>query len=273
VQNPPYQELKEGNTKSQALWDKFVIKSVSQLIYGGYLVAVHPSGWRDVDGAFKGVQNLLKSKQMLYLEVHNKKDGIKTFGATTTYDFYCLHNVPCTMFTKIKCMDGTIQRVDISKMEFIPNGMYKDFEKLLAKNGEEAVKILYSRSAYGNDKIHMSKEQTEDFKHPCVYYTYKDGSTQLRYSNTNAKGHFDTAKIIFSQGISKPIIDAEGDYGVMNFACSIVDEPKNLFFIQRAMLNPDFIELMSFSDGVSGQRYNRKAIALFRKNWWKEYQY
>jgi len=127
VMNPPYQELKEGNKKSQALWNKFVVKTINDLVEGGYLVAVHPSGWRDVDGDFKNVQILLKSKQLLYLEVHSKKDGIKTFGAGTPYDFYCLHNVPNKMFTKIKCEDGTTQRVDISNMEFIPNGMYKEF--------------------------------------------------------------------------------------------------------------------------------------------------
>jgi len=52
VMNPPYQELKEGNKKSQALWNKFVIKTISQLVEGGYLVAVHPDGWRDLGKGF-----------------------------------------------------------------------------------------------------------------------------------------------------------------------------------------------------------------------------
>src|SRR5690606_15980395 len=135
------------------------------------------------------------------------------------------------------------------------NGMFKEFEKLVAKNNEEKVNILYSRSAYGNDKPHMSKDQTSEFKYPCIYYTYKDASTQLRYSSTNKNGHFGIPKIIWSQGISTPIVDENGEYGVMNFACSITDEPKNLPFIQKAMLHPDFIKLMLFSNGISGQRY------------------
>ena len=277
VQNPPYQKLKEGNKKSQSLWDKFVIKTINQLSKGGYLVTVHPDGWRRIDGDFSKVKSLLKSKQMLYLELHNTDDGVKMFGAHTTYDFYCLHNVPNTMFTKIKCIDGTIQRIDISKMKFIPNGMYKEYEKLIAKDEEERVNILYNRSAYGNDKSHMSKEQTEEFKYPCVYLTYKDGSKKLWYSNTNKKGHFGIPKVIFSNGgASTPIIDEKGEYGIMNFACGIVDEPKNLPYIQKAMLHPDFIKLMSFSDGITGvgrHRYNRKAISLFRKDFWKDFIY
>lgn len=273
VMNPPYQELKEGNKKSQALWDKFVIKSINQLVEGGYLVAVHPSGYRNVDGIFKNIQILLKSKQLMYLEVHSKKDGMKTFGASTPYDFYCLHNVPNTMFTKIKCEDGKVERVDISKMEFIPNGMFKDFEKLIAKDGEEKVNYLHSRSAYGSDYSHMHKEQTVEFKFPIVYYTYKDTSIRFMYSNTKERGHFNLPKVIWSDGISTPIVDVNGEYGIAQFAFAIIDEPKNLPFIQKAMLHPDFIKLMLFSNGISGQRYDKKAISLFRKNWWKEYQY
>lgn len=277
VMNPPYQELKEGNKRSQSLWDKFVIKTVEQLVEGGYLVAVHPDSWRRISGGFNDVSDLLRSRQMLYLELHNTNDGVKTFGVHTTYDFYCLHNVPNTMFTKIKCMDETTQRVDISKMNFIPNGMYKEFAKLIAKHDEEKVNLL-SNSSYHTQRVEqMSKEQTDDFKYPCVYLTYKDGSIKLWYSNTKEKGHFGMPKVIWSNGgASKPIVDETGEYGLTQFAFAIIDEQKNLPFIQKAMLHPDFLKLMSFSDGITGvgrHRYNRKAIALFRKDWWKEFQY
>lgn len=275
VMNPPYQELKEGNKKSQALWDKFVIKTISQLIEGGYLVAVHPEGWRSVGKEFSNVRELLKSKQMLSLDIHDYADGLKTFGAKTTYDFYCLHNVPNTMFTKIKCMDGTTQRVDISKMEFIPNGMYEEFEKLLAKNGEEKVKVLHSFSDYETRKEYMSNEQTDEFKYPCVYTSLSTDVVNFKYSSTNQKGHFNLPKVIWSNGTaSKPIVDENGEYGLTQFAYGIIDEPKNLPFIQKAMLHPDFIKLMNFRDGNGGKfghRYDKNTIALFRKDFWKEF--
>lgn len=276
VMNPPYQELKEGNKKSKPLWDKFVIKSVNDmLVEGGYLVAVHPDGWRSLGKGFDKVKPILKGKQMLYLEVHNTDDGIKTFGANTTYDFYCLHNVPNTMFTKIKCMDGTTQRVDISKMEFIPNGMFKEFKQLLAKDGEERVEILHSYSDYETRKPYINKKQTDEFKYPVVYVTYKDGSINFMYSNTKVHGHYGLSKVIWSNGgASYPIVDEIGDYALTQFAYAIIDESKNLPFIQKAMLSDEFMKLMSFSDGVTGvgrHRYNRKAISLFRKDFWKEF--
>lgn len=277
VMNPPYNESKEGKRafQSSTLWDKFVVKTVGQLVEGGYLVAVHPDGWRSFGGIFNDVKRVLKNKQLLYLEVHNTTDGIKTFGVSTAYDFYCLHNVPNTMFTKIKCMDGTIQRVDISKMEFIPNGMFKEFEKLIAKNGEERVDMSLRRYAYDHKKDHTSKEQTEEFKYPIVYLTYKDGSINFWYSNTNTKGHFGIPKVIWSNGSgTTPIVDEKGEYGMAEYCFAIVDEPKNLPFIKKAMENPEFTKLMSFSDGKTGvgmHKYNYKVISLFKKDFWKEF--
>jgi hypothetical protein len=270
VMNPPYQVLKEGNKKSQPLWDKFVIKALFDLVEGGYLVAIHPDGWRSVSGAFKNVKKVLKSKQILYLELHNMKDGKKTFGAETPYDFYCLYNAPPILHTKIKGSDEIIQYIDISQREFIPNGMFKDFDKLIAKEGEEVLNLLYSRTLYGSDKNNMSKKQIEEYAYPCVYITQKDGSKQIWYSSVD-KGHFRIPKVIFSNGRSSyPIIDELGEYGIMNFAYAIVDSVENLPYIQKALLNPEFIKLMSFSWG-SDHRYNPKVIALFRKDFWKDF--
>ena len=273
VMNPPYQEQKEGNKKTQALWDKFVIKAVGELVEAGYLVAVHPDNWRGYGKGFEKVRKILKSKQILSLEIHNKFDGLKTFGAKTTYDFYCMQNVEPTMFTKITCQDGTIERVDISQMPFIPNGMFDVFENLIAKDGEETVELI-ANSSYHHQRPHMSKEQTDEFKYPCVYVIVVDGTVKFWYSNTNQNGHFGIPKVIFSNGYSIPIIDETGEYGVTEFAFGIVDEPQNLFYIKRALENPEFLELMKFSHGDGGhsQKYNRYVISMFRKNFWEEFQ-
>ena len=275
VMNPPYNS---NIAKNVALWDKFVIKAIeTMLIESGYLVAVHPDSWRGLGNGFNNVKALLKSKQITYLKIHNLNEGKRVFKVSTPFDYYCLHNVPNTMFTKIKCEDGTIERVDISKMEFIPNGMYKEFNKLVAKDNEERVKMLLDSSYHTQRTEQMSNVQTEEFKYPCIHYTYKDGSFRLSYSNTNKRGHFKTPKVIWSDGgASSPIIDENGEYAMTQFAYAIIDEPKNLPFIKKAMEHPDFMKLMSFSDGysgVGGQRYNKKIIATFRKDFWKEFLY
>ena len=274
IGNPPYQTQKEGNTKTHPLWHLFVEKSISILTDGGYLNMVHPDGWRNVDGMFKNTQKLLKNREVLYLEIHNKKDGIKTFGANTTYDFYCVRNKKNEGYkTQIKCIDGVIENVDLSKMEFIPNGKFSEFAKLIAKDGDEKIKMI-NNSSYHHQRPHMSKNNVDDFIYPCVYTTLKNGTINLWYSNTNENGHFNISKVIWSNGISTPCVDLYGQYGLTEFSYAIVDDKENLDNIKKAMLSERFIELMTYSDGITGvgmHRYNRKAISTFRKDFYKQF--
>jgi len=268
VMNPPYQELKKGNKKSQALWDKFVIKTLDDLVEGGYLVAVHPDGWRGITKDYDYVQKLLKSKQITYLEMHNIADGFETFGANTTYDFYCLHNVPNTMFTKIKCTDGKIERLDLSKMVFIPNVNIEFVFSLLANDGEERVNILHSYSNYETRKEHMSREETEEFKYPCAYTV---GSKNPNFFYSNKKGKFFEPKVVWGNGLTDVIIDETGKYGLTQFTYAIADNVENLKHIQTALKSEKFKkDVMGYTKGV-GHIYNRKIISLFRKNFWLEF--
>lgn len=276
VMNPPYQQQKEGNRKTHPLWDKFVFKTINFLQANGYLVAIHPEGWRNIGGMFKYIQELLKRKQLLYLEIHNYSDGLKTFGVKTTYDFYCLKNVENNgnFITKIKGSDKINVRIDISKLEFIPNGMFETFKNLIAKREEQTV-VMLNNSSYHHQRSFMNKLKTNEFKFPCVYTTISTDVVNFWYSMINNKGHFGIPKVIFTTGTaSKPIVDLEGKYGLTEFASAIIDSPENLDNIRKAMLNPQFIKLMNFRDGNGGKfghRYDRKVIATFRKDFWVDF--
>jgi hypothetical protein len=121
----------------------------------------------------------------------------------------------------------------------------------------------------------MSEKNEGDYIHPVIYYTYKDGSKRLYYSSTRDKGHFGLPKIIWTDGSATTLlVDRNGDFGLTQFAYAIVDDIKNLDNIKIAMDSEKFKTLMSFSNGVSGvggQKYNKKVISLFRKDFWKEF--
>lgn len=272
IGNPPYQTSNEGQTKTNPIWDRFVEKSLNILIDGGYLNMVHPSGWRNVDGRFKHIQNMFKNRQVIYLELHSEKDGIKTFGAKTTYDFYTLKNsVNHNHITKIRCIDGTYEDINIFDMDFIPNGKFSEFKKLMSKNISERVNLIHSYSAYETRCDYMSTTKDKTFKFPCVYTTKKDGSISLYYSSTNENGHFGLPKVMWSNGgASTPIIDTNGEYGLTQFAYAIVDNESNLELIRNAMVSDSFIELMKYTDGLV-HKYNRKVIATFRKDFYKQF--
>lgn len=273
IMNPPYNTT-PVNGKTHYLWDKFVIKTLSQLIEGGYMVAVHPSGWRNVKGMFKDVQNLLKSKQILYLEIHDANDGIKTFGVITRYDFYCLHNVPNTMFTKIKCQDGSIEIIDISNMQFIPNGMFSLIKKIIANKNDEKVEIIANSTYHTQRTKLMSKNKTEQFKYPCIANVSKKSELScVWYSNDNTLGHFGISKIIVGCFGINTFIDEKGEFGLTQHGIGIVDTVDNLKRIKEVLKNKEFQKLnkMTSVAGIKDVPLNYKVIALFRKDFWKEF--
>jgi hypothetical protein len=90
VGNPPYQKISLG--KSHAIWDLFVQLNFNLTKQNGYSALIHPAGWRNVSGRFRYIWDLLISKQLIYLEIHGVKDGLKVFRASTRYDWYVAKN-------------------------------------------------------------------------------------------------------------------------------------------------------------------------------------
>jgi hypothetical protein len=272
IQNPPYQMQKEGFKKSQPLWHLFVQKSLKLLQEDGYMIMVHPSGWRNVDGVFKETQNLLKSKKMLFLKMHGFKDGIETFGAQITYDYYIVKNTKNKNHkTNIICTDGEECDFDISKLDFISSENIIEIQSLVAKDNEVKVSILHSFSSYETRKPWMSKERHNEFIHPCIYTIVKGGKINYFWSNTNSKGHFKYPKVIWSNGsATSPIVDKNGDFGITQFSYAIIDNVENLDNIKKALSNDYFKNKIMLFKGLA-DIYNYKIIATFRKDFWKDF--
>jgi hypothetical protein len=272
IGNPPYQEHKEGFTKTKPLWNLFVDKSLSIIEKGGFLNMVHPGGWRSPKGIFRNIYTSFIDKNLIFLSINDFKKGLETFGVGTNYDFYCLQNIKTDKnITKVISTDGKICELDINKFEFIPNGDFDGYINLIAKENQEKVNILYSRSAYGTDKNNMSRPEIEDFIYPCVYTITQREGINLFFSNTNNNGHFNIPKVIWSNGLGTyPIIDSTGQYGLTQFSYGIVDELENLENIKNALESDKFLKLMEYSK-FTNNKYDYKVISTFRKDFWKDF--
>jgi len=275
VGNPPYQRDSENGKKTHPIWDHFVLWALRYLKPTGYLTFVHPAGWRAIDGRFKPTQELLKSRRMLALSINDTEVGMKTFGACTRFDFYTVQNTPSDGHqTSVTWQDGTKSSINLEKLEFIPNGKLQEIEQLVAKNDEPKVEILHSYSAYETRKPHISREQQGEFQFPCVDNVGVTGSpTKTFFSCTKSNGHFGTPKVITSAFGINVMIDKTGDYGMTQHSVGIVEHPKNLEGLKKALLSPKFKALNKMTD-VNGMRdiaLNRKIIALFRRDFWKEF--
>lgn len=273
--NPPYQYKKSGNKKSQAIWPNFVENSVGCLKENGYLVFIHPIGWRNIDGEFKKVFDLIQKRDLQHLTMRTFKDGSKTFGGSgTNFDYYCLKN---TFTTKNKTKINDIYRkqyeLDLNNYTFIPSGKFNIFNKLI--KGTEKVSILYSSNNYetrpNKSKYPTSQDKKGKFIHKVVNsITKKDGP---KFIYTTTKNEMFVPKVIWSNGLGTyPIVDNKGDYGLTQFSYAIKDIPKNLEFIKNAMNDPVFIELMEYVK-FTNNKYNYKIIGAFKKDFWKEFDY
>jgi hypothetical protein len=271
IGNPPYQDA--TRSLSGTLWDKFVSYAIIHLNDDGFLCYVHPSGWRNIHGKFKYVQQLLYSKNLVYLEIHNVADGITTFKATTRYDWYVLQNTSIYRATTIKFEDGVCMDVDVRQLAFIPNAQFVDIYKLFAAGTDVVCNVLYSRSGYGSDKKWVSRVKTNEFIYPCIYTISSKSELKLLYSSRPGGFGVGVPKLMWSNGSIKSVgsvIDADGTYGLTEFAYGISDTVATLTNIKAAFDSLKFRRLME-SCAVSQSNVNYKVIALFRKDFWREF--
>jgi hypothetical protein len=272
--NLPFQ-YKENDKQAQPIWHLFIERSYTYLLKdNGYLLFLHPSGWRDISGIYRHIFNYIKEHNLIYLSMNDYKEGKRVFGgAGTNFDYYLVQNTKtATNITEISDIDNDNidnknYEKDLNQWDFIPSGKIKLVEKLLTKT--KKVDILYDRTMYGIDKNNMNKLKTDNYNYPCVYtITQKDGASYW-YSNEN-KGHFGIPKVIWSNGSGTyPIIDKKGKYGLTQYSYAIIDDKDNLKQIKDAMNSEKFIDLMKYLTFKEDNKYNYKIIGLFKKDFYK----
>jgi len=224
---------------------------------------VHPSGWRSPDGVFRDVYDKIMSKNLVYINMNDFKKGQELFNVGTNFDYYLVKNNNNKQPVKIVDIYDKEYTLDLYKWSFIPSGGFE-------LNGEEKVEVLHDYSSYETRKKWISKTKSEEFKYPCCYtITIKDGMNC--FYSSEKKGHFDIPKVIWSNGLGTyPIIDENGEYGLTQFSYGIIDDKENLNNIKLSLENTNFIKLMEYVK-FTNNKYNYKVIALFKKDFWKEF--
>ena len=217
--NPPYQDDSGNKGKGHTLWTKFVELSLNKLLkINGYLLFIHPFLWRQIEHP---LLKLMKSRQILYLEIHNYDDGQKTFKYATRYDWYALQNKNCNKKSIIKDEEGKINKINLNEWQFIPNMNFNIIKNIIF-NDNDKCNVNNYRSNYGADKKHVSINKDNQFKYPVIYSINKYNIPSLRYSNNNQNGHFKLSKFIFSNGVGY-LYDYDGKYGLTQWAYFIYD--------------------------------------------------
>jgi hypothetical protein len=275
IGNPPFNSPGKTGT-GNTIWQLFTNKAIDEwLVDGGYLAYVHPPGWRKPNTSkcksYGMYKKMAIDNQMIYLEMHNTKDGQKVFKKGTRYDFYLLQKTKRTGNTLLNDEAYNKYELDLSVFEWLPNSNISNIMKILTDTTSENCPIIYSRSNYDLRKSYMSKTESQEYKYPCIHTTPKSG-VRYMYSNRNDKGHFGIPKVIFGDsGINYVIIDLDGVYGMTEHALAIevnnLEEATNL---KLALLSTKFNETLK-STMYSNFMIDWRIFTSFKRDWWKEY--
>jgi hypothetical protein len=276
IGNPPYQAENSTGTGTP-IWNDFVRFSLSDqmLKENGFLVFVHPAGWRKdtKSGNFKNLYSLMTQKNyMTYLEIHSSKDGLKNFKCGTRYDFYVINKSNKNGKTIIKNEKGIIETVNLKNTYFCPNFQIKYIlEKLIDnKNHLEVQRNCNYHSTTSMKKNIIKNTENKTYKYPVIHSITKN-DIKYKYANDNSKDSFGIPKLIFSDNNSfNIIVDKKGKYGTTEHVLYIEIEDNNYMNIKNAMESNKFKELINATI-LSNYQLDYKILSLLKKDFWKEF--
>ena len=276
VGNPPYQAPAKENKPGggcgsrNIIWDKFVILSLNLIKDNRFLCLVHPAKWRKPEDQLWAK---MRNKQMHYIEIHNKVDGLRLFGATTRYDWYVLQNAIGDGRTIIKDEQGSTITLDIRDWGFLPNYDFDMVKSILAKDGEDICPILFSFSDHETRKTWMSETQDTKHPYPCVHWTGRTEPFVKYWYSAQQSKIMEKPKVIFGESdtIRNVIVDIKGELGVTPGAMGIAISSKTEGEQIKGALESDKFNEFLKACRWSNFRIDYRMFKYFRKDFWKEF--
>ena len=267
IGNPPYQNTTKNKGTGNTLWNLFVNMSIEKwLVINGYLLFIHPRGWRQIKNK---TGNLMRTKQIIYVNMNDVKKGLEYFKCSTDYDYYLLQNVNINKKTIINDYKNEIYEYFINEdVKFIPNHSFNEVFKIIDNNVVDNG-FLNNQSSYELRKKWMSNVKSDVYKYPCIYSINSKNIASLKWSSQNDKGHFNVTKFIFSNG-SGYIHDLDGTYGLTQWAYAIVCDKKDIKKVEQSFNSNDFLNVIDAIQ-LTSNKYNYNIIKKFKKDFWKEF--
>jgi len=271
IGNPPYNSgtKNSGNT----IYQEFIKKFINQ--YNKYFSFINPPGWRKPMNENCLKQDLYKlmtkENHLIYLEIHDTKDGMKTFNAGTRYDWYIIDKDIKNKNSIIKGLDNKLYNINCNEWLFIPNGNIDLVNNIFDFNKKNTLNVLYSRTDYDYKKEYVSNTKDKNFKYTLIHSTPKTGPI-YKYTSNNNKCGFGISKLIFGEsGINKIILDKEGKYGLTNGCIGIditsysINEINNIIKAIESNKFKQFLQSFMFSIF----RLEWRIFTYFKKDFYK----
>ena len=228
LENSPYQQPKSGTRLGSrgdtSLWDKFLIKSLSLLKDGGYLVNIHPNSWRKPEDRNGFWKLLTQDNQMHKLIMSSGQKEQDWFGIGVRVDAYVLEKTPKYKNTIVVDHENVTYDLDLADYKWLPNYAIHDINRLLG----EGTQVVYN-TFYHTQKDH-SETPTSTYCNKVVHTINKNG-LGIKYFDkvqANDSTHYGVKKVLLNQNeIQYPVNDYRGEYGMSQLTFGIVIKNKS----------------------------------------------
>jgi len=229
------------------------------------LLYVHPRGWRQINSK---VGNIMKEKQIIYLNMNSVNKGLETFKCATDYDYYLIENISVYKETNIDDYKNKKYKYMINEeLKFIPNHSLHEVFSLVDIVDDNG--FINDQSLYEPRKKWMSKIQSNEYKFPCVYSINSKNIISKKWSNRNDNGHFNVTKFIFSNG-NGYYKDINGEYGLTQWAYAIKCNKEDMDNVEKSFNSNKFNNIID-AINLTSNKYNYNVMKLFKKDFWKEF--
>jgi hypothetical protein len=282
IGNPPFNAEQQHDGKKgggDSLWPDFVKDSLDLLVKNGFLLFVHPAAWRKPESKSSRTYGLFKlmsqDNTMVFLEIHDAKDGKRVFDAGTRYDFYLIQKKPNNNTeTKVIGQDGRTYNVNMNTISFLPNFDISNVLKLFTKEPNNSENVIFSSTQYETRRNWTKEHETAYFRYPLVNSTALNAKTPIYYTNTkepevkNFIPMFGIPKVIYGDSRGNPIDDYKGIYGMTQHAFGLkVKSPKESNVIMKAMKTDTFQDILD-SLSYSNFQVDWRLFTYLKPDWY-----
>lgn len=259
VGNPPYNLDGTKTSGKKNIYVFFAVKSLQLLKQNGYLLFIHPPGYRIDNHIIKGtninLNNIYTSYDIRYIKMFNIKESNKYFNISINVD-YILIKKSKNNNNKTEILDTYNKKniITINQNDFIPNFGFKLLNKL-----------KYLTNKYGNIKVYHSSELHADnilsdgtkLKHNLG--TFKNIHLIIQkgkriYNSKKKHTYYNNKKIFINAlGVNYIYYDSKGEYGATEQQLLII-EPSNIY-IEFFMSN--LFQFIAKSTKITGNNLSR----------------
>jgi hypothetical protein len=231
IGNPPYNPPKDmsvaGAGGRNRLWDRFLMLDRTRLLPGGYLLLVHPSGWRKPND--KLYPDMTRTGTFTSITMYDSAAVMKMMKAGIPVDAYCWRKGTPNGLTTIVDVRGETTMIDLTPSNPDRPAFLLNFGQArytpMADYADDDSRVRFSRRLFATDNTAvMSETQDHTFKYPCVHAVSKD-VTRHAWSSRQTDKHgnkvfFGEPKQIIGDQIHvyRVELDRSGDYGLTQHA-------------------------------------------------------